>query len=68
MSSLLQMKVGMLIISRVLVVLKVLHLISVSCVIKAYHLKIIIKIAESANKVSHDGYPPVEKWNPEHCG
>ena len=31
-------------------------------------LKNIIKSAESANKEFHDGYPPVEKWNPEHCG
>ena len=31
-------------------------------------LKNIIKSAETANKEFHDGYPPVEKWNPEHCG
>ena len=31
-------------------------------------LKNIIKNAESANKEFHDGYPPVENWNPEHCG
>jgi len=31
-------------------------------------LKNIIKIAETANKEFHDGYPPVEKWNPENCG
>ena len=28
-------------------------------------LKNIIKSAETANKEFHDGYPPVEKWNPE---
>ena len=31
-------------------------------------LKNIIKIAETANKEFHDGYPPIEKWNPENCG
>lgn len=31
-------------------------------------LKNIIKSAESANEESHGGYPPVEKWNPDHCG
>ena len=31
-------------------------------------LKNIIKSAEIANKEFHDGYPPVEKWNPDHCG
>ncbi len=31
-------------------------------------LKNIIKNAESANKEFHNGYPPVEKWNPKHCG
>ena len=31
-------------------------------------LKNIIKNAESANKEFHDGYPPVENWNPKHCG
>ena len=32
------------------------------------NLKNIIKSAEIANKEFHDGYPPVEKWNPDHCG
>jgi hypothetical protein len=31
-------------------------------------LKNIIKSAQTANEESHDGYPPVEKWNPDHCG
>ena len=28
----------------------------------------VIKQATELNEKSTDGYPPVEKWNPEHCG
>ena len=28
----------------------------------------VLKEAEAVNSESHDGYPPVEKWNPDHCG
>jgi len=28
----------------------------------------VIKQASELNEKSIDGYPPVEKWNPEHCG